>query len=103
MFSVGSDSLLGVCVLVLVVNSGQDEVSAAAVQERLDELEAVSVRKGETGEILRALERQGFVEQSGVRFCATEMGEQRVEEVLRGFDSLREESLSEGASVRVLG
>lgn len=84
------DSLAGVVVLAVVVNGGQDGVSAQAVSSRLDELSCVSLRENEVGDVLRALERQGFVVREGVRFRATESGCERVRAVTEVFESFRE-------------
>lgn len=94
MFSVSSDSLPGVFMLAIVANSGQDGVSASVVRAELEEgVSSVVVRDQTVGDVLRALERQGFVEQRGVRFVATESGCERVETVVG--DMLRVDSTEE--------
>jgi len=90
MFSVGRDSLSGVLVLAVVVNGGQDGVSAQTVSSRLDEMSCVSVRESEVGDVLRALERQEFVVCECVRFCATERGCERVQEVTTALMSFED-------------
>lgn len=100
MFSVGRESMSGVFVLAVVVNSGQDGVSASVVCERLDaKVSSVELLHQEVGDVLRALERQGLVEQDGVLFVATQQGCERVEavvgDVLRVSDG---ERAGDGAS-----
>lgn len=87
MFSVGGDSLSSVCILALVVSSGQSGVSASVVREEMRGLSSVVVRDQVVGNILRALERQGFIEQTGVGFVATKSGCERVDDVME--DMLR--------------
>ena len=82
-FSVGRDSLAGVLVLAVVVDSGQDGVVASTIRDRVGNLGVVLVEAEEVSEILRALERQGFVSRTDVRFCATEKGRERTHAVLR--------------------
>lgn len=96
MFSVGRESMSGVFVLAVVVNSGQDGVSASRICEQVESsVSSVSLLDEEVGDVLRALERQGLVEQRGVGFVATEKGRERVEvireDVLRVSDRERAE------------
>jgi len=96
MFSVGRDSLSGVVVLAMVVNGGQDGVSAQTVSSRLDELSCVSLRENEVGDVLRALERQEFVVRDGIRFRATESGCERVRKVMREIGIVTDAGVESG-------
>lgn len=102
MFSVGRESMSGVFVLAVVVNATDENpgngggVSAVGVSDRLDCVRSVEVSSGEVGSCLRALQRQGFVKQEGVRFVATTDGCERVEGLVRDVGRVAGENGSSG-------
>lgn len=87
-FSVSRDSLSGV--LVLAVVAGEDGgMRAVTVRERVSEWSCVSMQDGEVTDVLLSLSRQGFLEQCGVRFAATEKGCRRVQSVFEAVECVR--------------